>query len=462
MKKYDVLVIGSGPAGQKGAVQAAKLGRRVAVLEKEPFIGGAGLQTGTIPSKTLRETALYLAGLRQRVIVGFQYVLGKKVQFQELMHRKNSVIQNQTEVIIDQFSRSEVEVIYGQASFEDRHTLAVRDHEDRLEHYQGDVMLIAVGSRPRRPAEVPFDMQHVYDSDTILKIDSIPDTLTVVGGGVIGCEYASVFACLGTRVTIIERDDRLLGFADAEIVNSLSYWMRHSGVVLRLGEEMERIEIERPGRVVTHLKSGKQVVSEKLLFTLGRNANTDGLNLEQVGVRLGKRGRIEVDKDYRTSVENIFAAGDVIGGPGLASTSLEQGRLAMCAALMEACPSPGVTGGLPYGIYTIPEISMIGETEESLTEQAIPYEIGQAYFKEVARGQIIGEDYGMLKLLFHRESRKLLGVHIIGERATELIHIGQAVMTFGGTIDYFVNTVFNYPTLSDAYKLAAMNGIYRL
>jgi NAD(P) transhydrogenase len=445
MKKYNVLVIGSGPAGQKGAVQAAKLGRRVAVLEKEPFIGGAGLQTGTIPSKTLRETALYLAGLRQRVIVGFQYVLGKKVQFQELMHRKNSVIQNQTEVIIDQFSRSEVEVIYGEASFEDRQTLAVRDHEDRLEHYQGDVMLIAVGSRPRRPAEIPFDMQHVYDSDTILKIDTIPDSLTVVGGGVIGCEYASVFACLGTRVTMIERDDRLLGFADAEIVNSLSYWMRHSGVVLRLGEEMERIEIERPGRVVTHLKSGKQVVSEKLLFTLGRNANTDGLNLEQVGVRVGKRG-----------------AGDVIGGPGLASTSLEQGRLAMCAALMEACPSPGVTGGLPYGIYTIPEISMIGETEESLTEQAIPYEIGQAHFKEVARGQIIGENYGMLKLLFHRESRKLLGVHIIGERATELIHIGQAVMSFGGSIDYFVNTVFNYPTLSDAYKLAAMNGIYRL
>jgi NAD(P) transhydrogenase len=462
MDKYDVLIIGSGPAGQRGAVQAAQLDKRVAVFEKEPFIGGAGLQTGTIPSKTLRETALYLSGLKQRSVYGFQCILGKNVQFQELIHRKDSVIQNQMEVIIDQFTRNDVEIIYGDASFEDAHTILLTDSQGKATHYQSDVILISVGSRPNRPSEIPFDMQSVYDSDTILKIDTIPDSLTIVGGGVIGCEYASIFSCLGTRVTLIEKRDKILAFADDEIVNSLSFWMRHSGVVMRLGEEMERIEVQRPGRVVTYLKSGKQVVSEKLLFTLGRTANTDSLNLEKIGVKLGKRGRIEVDRDFRTTVPNIFAAGDVIGGPSLASTSLEQGRLAMCAALMEKCPIVSIPNLLPYGIYTIPEISMIGETEESLTEQGIPYEIGQTFFKEVARGQIIGDSYGMLKLLFHRETRKLLGVHIIGERATEIIHIGQAVMNFGGNIDYFVDTVFNYPTLSDAYKVAAFNGINRL
>ncbi len=462
MKTYDVLVLGSGPAGQKGAIQAAKLGRRVVIIEKEPFIGGAGLQTGTIPSKTLRETAHYLSGLKQRVIYGFQCVLGKNVQFQELIHRKDSVIQRQMEVIIDQFTRNDIEILYGTATFEDTHTVRVRDSEGRDTLYRGDVILIAVGSRPNRPGNVPFETQSVYDSDTILSIDTIPKALTIIGGGVIGCEYASIFSCLGTRVTLIEKKERLLGFADEEIVNSLSYWMRHAGVVMRLGEEMDQIQIERPGRVVTLLKSGKKVVSEKLLYTLGRNANTEGLNLDRIGVKLGKRGRIDVDSDFRTSVGNIFAAGDVIGAPSLAATSQEQGRQAMCAALMQECPLPVSPDLLPYGIYTIPEISMIGATEESLTRQGIPYEIGQVYFNEVARGQIMGDSYGMLKLLFHRETRKLLGVHIIGERATEIIHIGQAVLHFRGTIDYFVNTVFNYPTISEAYKMAALNGINRL
>jgi NAD(P) transhydrogenase len=462
MKQYDVLVIGSGPAGQKGAIQAAKLGKRVAVFEKQPFIGGAGLQTGTIPSKTLRETALYLSGLKQRAVYGFQCALGKNVQFQELIHRKDSVVQRQMEVIIGQFARNDVEIIYGKAAFEDPHTLLVQSDSGKEERYRGEVILVAVGSRPNHPAEVPFDGHSVYDSDSILKIDTIPNSLTIVGGGVIGCEYASVFACLGTRVTIVEKKERLLGFADEEIVNSLVYWMRHAGVVMRLGEELEKIDVERPGRVVAKLASGKQVVSEKLLFTLGRNANTEGLGLDRAGVQVGKRGRIEVDSDFRTNVEGIFAAGDVIGGPCLASTSMEQGRRAMCAALMQECPIAGVADQLPYGIYTIPEISMFGETEASLTVQGIPYEIGQAFFNEVARGQIIGDSYGMLKLLFHRETRKLLGVHIIGERATEIIHIGQAVMSNGGTIDYFINTVFNYPTLSDAYKVAALNGINRL
>ncbi|NOY53705.1 MAG: Si-specific NAD(P)(+) transhydrogenase [Deltaproteobacteria bacterium] len=462
MKAYDVLVIGSGPAGQKGAIQAAKLGKRVAVFEKEAFIGGAGLQTGTIPSKTLRETALYLSGLKQRSVYGFQCILGKNVQFQELMHRKETVVQRQMEVIIDQFARNNVEIIYGTAVFEEPHILRVKNRQGETERFRGEVILVTVGSRPNRPPEVPFDGHSVYDSDGILKIDTIPDSLTIIGGGVIGCEYASVFACLGTRVTIVEKKDRLLGFADEEIVNSLVYWMRHAGIAMRLGEGVDRIDVEHPGRVVAQLAGGKQVVSEKLLFTLGRNANTKGLGLEEVGVKLGKRGRIEVDSDYRTNISGIFAAGDVIGGPSLASTSMEQGRQAMCAALMQECPVTGVANQLPYGIYTIPEISMFGETEAGLTEQGIPYEIGQAFFSEVARGQIIGDSYGMLKLLFHRETRKLLGIHIIGERATEIIHIGQAVMSNEGTIDYFVNTVFNYPTLSDAYKVAALNGINRL
>lgn len=462
MEQYDVLVIGSGPAGQKGAIQAAKLGKRVAVFEKQPFIGGAGLQTGTIPSKTLRETALYLSGLKQRAVYGFQCILGKHVQFQELMHRKDSVVQSQMEVIIDQFARNDVEIIYAKATFEDPETLLVQNDQGEEKRYRGEVILVTVGSRPNRPPEIPFDGHSVYDSDSILKIDTIPHSLTIVGGGVIGCEYASVFACLGTRVTIVEKKDRLLGFADEEIVNSLVYWMRHAGVVMRLGEELEKVDVERPGRVVARFAGGKQVVSEKLLFTLGRNANTAGLGLERAGVKLGKRGRIEVDSDFRTNVEGVFAAGDVIGGPALASTSMEQGRQAMCAALMQECPIAGAADHLPYGIYTIPEISMFGETEASLTEQEVPYEIGQAFFNEVARGQIIGDSYGMLKLLFHRETRRLLGVHIIGERAAEIIHIGQAVMSYGGTIDYFVNTVFNYPTLSDAYKVAALNGINRL
>ncbi|MBI3399024.1 MAG: Si-specific NAD(P)(+) transhydrogenase [Deltaproteobacteria bacterium] len=473
MKKFDVLIIGSGPGGQRAAFQASKLKKKVAVIERQPYIGGAGLQTGTLPSKTLREAALFLAGFKQRAIFGFQFALGREVTLQELMHRKMDVIKKQMEVIIDQFSRNNIEIIYGEASFIDEHRLAVNPHTKDFdveikggaaapEELYGEVIIITTGTRPLRPKDVPFDEAHIYDTDTILKIDNIPSTLTIIGGGVIGCEYACVFASLGVKVTLIEKKTRLLPFADEEIVNNLIYWMRHSGITLRLSEEVVKITVETKDRVVTTLKSSKQAVSEKLLYTMGRVGNTDMLNLNAVGIKSNERGGLNVNENFQTALPHIYAIGDVIGFPALASTSMDQGRRAVCNAFHTEGVTCEVVSHLPFGIYTIPEISMVGETEEGLTKKGVPYEIGCALFQEVAKGQIIGDTHGMLKLLFHRETRQLLGVHIIGERATELIHIGQAVMSFGGTIDYFKDTVFNYPTLSDAYKVAALNGLNRL
>ena len=371
------------------------------------------------------------------------------------------VIKRQIEVIIDQFSRNNIEIIYGEASFIEEHSLAVKGATGS-EELSGDVIIIATGTRPLRPKEVPFDEGHIYDTDTILKLNNIPAFLTVVGGGVIGCEYACIFASLGVKVTLVEKKSRLLPFADEEIVNNLCYWMRHSGITLRLNEEVVKISVEGKDRVVTTLKSGKQVVSEKLLYTMGRVGNTDMLNLEALGIRPNERGGLNVNEYFQTSVPHIYAVGDVIGFPALASTSMEQGRRAVCNAYHKEEVTCEVVSNIPFGIYTIPEISMVGATEEELTKQGVPYEAGCAFFHEVAKGQIIGDTHGMLKLLFNREDRRLLGVHIIGEKAAELIHIGQAVMSFGGTIDYFKDTVFNYPTLSDAYKDAALNGLNRL
>ena len=463
MHKYDVLIIGSGPGGEKAALQAAKLNRRVAIIERSPFIGGAGIQTGTLPSKTLREAALYLSAFRQRAIYGMECSVSKGVTLRELMHRKESVVHSQMEVIKGHFAKNDIDLIHGDASFKDEHTLLVRQ-EGTVQEYSGDIIVIAVGSRPSRPASVPFEKGNIYDSDGIIDIDRIPRTMTVLGGGVIGCEYACIFACLGVSVTLVDRNRRLLRFLDEEIIQSLSYWMRQSGITLKLGEEMDSIEDEGNGRIVTRLKSGKTVISETLLYTMGRVGNTDSLNLEAIGITPVERGFITVNQSFQTAIPHIYAVGDVIGFPSLAATSMEQGRRAMCHALgggevEEICEW---TSHIPYGVYAIPEISMVGETEESLTGKGVPFEVGVASFSEVARGRIIGDIYGMLKLIFHRESRLLLGVHIIGERATEIIHIGQAVLSYGGTIDYFINNVFNYPTLSDAYKVAALNGINRL
>ncbi|MBI2413499.1 MAG: Si-specific NAD(P)(+) transhydrogenase [Deltaproteobacteria bacterium] len=461
MRRYDCLVIGTGPGGQKAAIQAAKLGKKVAIIERSPYIGGAGLHTGTLPSKTLRETALFLAGFKQRAVFGFQFTLGRDVTLTELMYKKTEVIRKQMEVIIDQFNRNNVEIIYGDASFVDDHTLLVKGRTGAGEEYKGGFIIIATGSRPARPSDIPFDSEHVYDSDTILGLHAIPRSLTIIGGGIIGCEYACIFASLGVAVNLVERKERLLAFADEEIVNSLIYWMRHSGVTLRLKEEVVNIATDG-GRVATHLKSGKLILSEKLLYTMGRVGNTDALNLEAIGIKAGERGLIKVDENLRTTVPHIYAIGDVIGFPSLASTSMEQGRRAVCHAFEKEGLTCEIAGHLPFGIYTIPEISMVGETEDSLSEKHVPYETGCAYFHEVARGQIIGDVHGMLKLLFERDTRRLLGIHIIGERASELIHIGQAVLNFGGTVDYFKDVVFNYPTLSEAYKEAALNGLNKL
>ncbi len=461
MRCYDVLVVGSGPGGQKAAIQAAKLGKKVAIIEKSPFIGGAGIHTGTLPSKTLRETALIYSAFKQRAVFGLQLTLNREVALGELMHKKSEVARLQMEVIIDQFSRNNVEVVYGEASFIGPNTLALKGG-GATEELNADFIILAPGSRPSRPPDVPFDAEHIYDSDSILSLNRIPGSLTVVGGGVIGCEYACIFGALGVKVNLVEKKARLLSFADEEIVTSLMYWMRHSGVTFRLDEEVTDISVERPGRVLTKLRSGKVLVSEKLLYTMGRVGNTDALNLAAVGLKADYRGLLSVNESFQTTVPNIYAIGDVIGFPSLASTSMEQGRRAVCHAFQKEGITCEIHGILPFGIYTIPEIAMIGETEESLTLKGIPFEAGCAYFHEVARGQIIGDVHGMLKLLFDRNSRAILGVHIVGERASELIHIGQAVMSYGGPIDYFKDAVFNYPTLSNAYKEAALNGLNKL
>ena len=462
MRRYDVLVVGSGPGGEKAAVQAAKLGKTVAIIERKPFIGGAGLHTGTLPSKTLRETALMLSSLKQKAPYGFHSVLPRDVTLQELMHRKTEVTESQMEVMIDQFTRNNIEVIYGDASFADSTTLLVKKRGGESEELKASVIVLSPGTRPVRPKEIPFEAEHIHDSDTILELDKIPGSLTIVGGGVIGCEYACIFACLGVKVTLIEKKSVLLPFADKEITEALMYRMRHSGIAIKLGEEVVNIEIEKQGRVVTRLKSGKLAASEKLLYTMGRVGNTDSLNLAPLSIEVGERGLIKVNQSFQTSVPHIYAIGDVIGFPSLASTSREQGRRAVCNAFSKEGVTCEVVTYLPFAIYTIPEISMVGETEEELTAKGIPYEVGCANFQEVLRGQISGEVYGMLKLLFRRDDKRILGVHIIGEKASELVHIGQAVMSFGGTIDYFKDAVFNYPTFSDAYKQAALNGLNRL
>ncbi len=463
MKNYDIIVLGSGPGGEKAAIQGAKLGKSVVIIEREPFIGGAGIHTGTIPSKTLRETAIFLADFRQRAIFGFQYCLSSDVTIGELMYKKTDVIRRQMEVTHSQLGRNNVDIIYGEGSFIDDHTVSVRLAKGGVDEVvKGDVIIIATGTRPSRPANVPFESEHIHDTDSILGLKKLPGSLTIIGGGVIGCEYACIFAALGVKVTLVEKRPRILRFADEEITTSLTYWMRHSGVTMLLTEEVVSIKVENKGRVLTELKSGKILITEQLLYTMGRSGNTDALKLENIGLKANAKGLLEVNETFTTSSSNIYAVGDVIGFPSLAATSREQGRRAVCNAYERESMTCENTGFMPYGIYTIPEISMVGANEAELTEKSVPYETGRAYFDEVARGQITGDLYGMIKLLFHRDTHNLLGVHIVGEKASELIHLGQAVMNFGATVDYFKDTVFNYPTLTDAYKAAALNGLNKL
>ena len=461
---YDIVVIGSGPAGQRAAVQAAKLGKRAAIVERHAEIGGVMVNTGTIPSKTLREAVMYLTGYRERGIYGESYSVKQDITMSDLMIRTNHVMHQNTDTLRHQLLRNRVDLITAEASFIDCHTLDLASEDGRSHRpVTTDKVVVAVGTTPTKPEGIQADGKRILLSDDVLDLPDLPRSLAIIGAGVIGLEYGSIFATLGIRVTLIDRDPRLLHFVDGELVDTLVYHMRQKRVTLRLNEEVtwvESFEDDRGERVKISLVSGKQIVSDAALYSIGRTGATGSLNLEAVGLKADSRGRLEVNESYQTAVPNIYAAGDVIGFPNLASTSGEQGRLAACHAF--GMPARSVPGLFPYGIYTIPEISMVGRTEEEMTEDNVPYEVGRAQYREIARGQIIGDDSGMLKLLFHTKTRKLLGVHIIGEGASELVHIGQAVLALGGTVDYFVETVFNYPTLAECYKTAALDGINRL
>jgi NAD(P) transhydrogenase len=457
---YDLIVVGSGPSGQRAAVAASKMKKRVCVVEARSVVGGVCVNTGTIPSKTMREAVLHLSGYNYRSVYGVNYRVKEKITMADLAFRVQAVIKNEIDVTEAQLSRNGIDVVHGIASFVDPHHL-------RVEGPQADVTLeaeriiLAVGAKPATSEKVHINGRTIVNSDQILDLPKLPRSLIVVGGGVVGVEYACMFAVLGVRVTLIEKRDRLLEFADREIIEALSYHLRDSRVTLRMGEEVESVEELPGGIVVANLASNKKVSGDALLYAVGRQGAVEELNLAAAGLEADSRGRILVDAQYQTKVEHIYAVGDVVGFPSLASVSMEQGRIAVARAFNDhaATTNPSF---YPYGIYTIPEISFIGKTEEQLTAEDVPYEVGMAYYRETARGQILGDTTGRLKLIFHRDTHDVLGVHIIGENASELVHIGQAVMVLGGKMDYFIDNVFNYPTLAECYKVAAFNGLGRL
>ena len=451
---FDLMVIGSGPAGQKAAIQAAKLGHSAAIVERRPVIGGVCVNTGTIPSKTLREAVIHLTGLAHRSHYGQSYRVKAGITVADLFWRTQLVIQKEIDVINDQLSRNGVTVLCGDARFLDPHTVEIEGRKSTAAKF-----VVATGTRPVRPTTVAFDDRRIIDSDGILQLEKLPASMVVVGAGVIGIEYAAMFAMLGVKVTVVERSDRLLPFCDEEIVEVLQYHLRESGVVFRLNETVTGVE-DYEGGTVTVLASGKRVRADTVLYSAGRQGATDGLDLELAGLHADDRGRISVDANFQTEMSHIYAAGDVIGFPSLAATSMEQGRLAACHAF--GLESEGTHELLPIGIYTIPEISFVGKTEQELTNAQIPYEVGISRYRELARGQILGDHNGLLKLLVDPTTRKLLGVHVFGTGATEIVHIGQTVMGLGGTIDHLVNTVFNYPTLSEAYKVAALDAVNKM
>jgi NAD(P) transhydrogenase len=457
---FDLVVIGSGPAGQKGAICAAKMRKRVAIVDRKKEIGGVCVHTGTIPSKTLREAVLYLSGLQQRAFYGRGYVVKDRITMSDLIFRSKAVMTREVEVIKAQLRRNYVTAIDGEAKFHDSNTIVV-DGDDGSQLLKADKILIACGTRPAHCAEIPIDGKRIFDSDQLPEIEEIPRELLVVGAGIVGLEYASMFAALGVKVTLLDQRPVLLDFADREIVDNLCYQLRQMGTVFRLGEKVVSVGFdEQRDRVFALLESGKKVHGEGLLYAVGRQANGDQLNLAAAGLETDKRGRLVVNDYFQTVVPHIYATGDVIGFPALASTSMEQGRLASCHMFGKPSQMPPYT--IPYGIYTIPEISMVGHTEEELTAKKIPYEVGVARYAELAKGQMLGDEEGMLKLIFDPDSLNLLGVHVIGDRATEIVHIGQAVIALGGTLQYLRDAVFNYPTLAEAYKVAALDGLNKL
>ncbi len=459
MRDVDVLVIGSGPGGQKAAIAAAKLGRRVAVVERGDMIGGVSVNTGTIPSKTLREAVVYLTGLSQRELYGQSYRLKEDITVDDLTARTHHVISREVDVVRGQLARNGVRLHSGTARFTDPHTVHVTGERGRDFTVSADHSVIAAGSRPARPATVEFDDLTIVDSDGILKLDRVPRSMVVVGAGVIGIEYASMFAALGTKVTVVEKRARMLDFCDLEVVEALKYHLRDLAVTFRFSEAVARVERHARGAIAV-LDSGKTIAADTVMYSAGRQGMGDTLDLAAAGLQADDRGRIPVDEHFRTTVPHIYAVGDIIGFPALAATSMEQGRL----AAHHACGEPvGTMSALqPIGIYTIPEISYVGRTEDELTDQRVPFEVGVSRYRELARGQIIGDSHGMLKILVSPEDRKLLGVHVFGTGATELLHIGQSVMGCGGTGDYLVDAVFNYPTLAESYKVAALDATNKM
>ncbi|MEM9752002.1 MAG: FAD-dependent oxidoreductase [Planctomycetota bacterium] len=514
MKHYDVVVIGTGPAGQKGAIQAAKLGKRVAIIEKQSVLGGAQINTGTIPSKSLREAALHLTGANNRGgLYGDNNPVKKNITIEDLVGMSSQVIRHEWEVIRDQFHRNGIDLIWGTAHFEGPNLVMV-SREEESEMITADKFLVAVGTRPARPDNVPFDGQRVFTSDEVTRLHKLPKSMIVVGGGVIGTEYACIMATLGVRVTLVEGRSQVLGFLDSEISGAFMYFMRTAGITLRLGEKVENIEKIEVSNGTTRelvqarLESGKVLKAETLLYAVGRQGVCGALGLDNVGITFDDRERLKVNEHYQClrrvevekeeehvlvtpdgmeegagdgndsrfqrrkddatkpeyrweTVDHVYAAGDVIGFPALASTSMEQGRRAIAHAMGQPVGNYN-TDLFPYGIYAVPEISIVGKTEEQLTQEGIPYEAGIARYEEIARGQILGDRTGMLKMLIHQDTHDVLGVHVMGTGATELVHIGQCVMGLGGKADFFIDNVFNFPTLAEAYKVAAYNGLNKL
>ncbi|MEX2168338.1 MAG: Si-specific NAD(P)(+) transhydrogenase [Pirellulales bacterium] len=457
--RYDLVVVGSGPAGQKAAIAAAKHSWSVVVVERRrELLGGVSLHTGTIPSKTIREAILHLTGYRHRDVYEDAYRRKRDITMNDLRRMMARVAQTDWQVIQDQFARNRIGVMCGEAAFIDDHRIEVANRTES-QIIEAEHILLAPGTRPARPDHIPFNGATVFDSDEILNLSAVPRSMIVVGGGVIGLEYAIMFATLGVQVTVVDGRPHLLEFCDHEIIDTLLHHARAQGMLFRLGESVTDIHEPKPGLVAVELESGKRLLGETALFSVGRVGDTAALQLHRAGLSADDRGRMKVSEHFQTKVPHIYAVGDVVGFPALASTAMEQGRRAACHMIgreFEPCQN------MPYGLFTIPEISMVGQNEEQLTAAHVPYEVGIARFGEIARGQIAGDLTGMLKLLFHRNSRKLLGVHVLGESATEIVHIGQAVMTLGGTIDYFRDTVFNYPTMAECYKVAALDGLNKL
>ena len=455
MKNYDLVVIGSGPSGQKGAIAAAKLRKKVAIIEREPrSVGGVCLHTGTVPSKTMREAILFLTGYRQRGVYTQRFAEKRRIRMDSLRKKLFEVVERERNVIVDQLERNFVDTYYGNAEFIDANSIQVDGNILHSENF-----LVATGTKPSRPDHVPFDGARIFDSDEILTIKEIPRSMVVIGGGVIGLEYGIMFAVLGVKVTIVDGRKQLLNFCDSEVVDHLIFSARALGIVFRLGENVVSVETLDERNVMVELESQKRILGETVFFSVGREGDTASLNPTAAGLTTCKRGKLECNEYFQTSVPNIYAVGDVIGFPSLASTSMEQGRQAVNHIYGTKYQRPD---HIPYGLFTIPEIAMIGKTEENLTAEKVPFEVGIAKFEELAKSQISGEHAGILKILFHRETRELLGVHIIGSTATEIIHIGQMLIAFGGKIDYFCDTIFNHPTIAEAYKVAAFDGINRL